>query len=181
MRYILLVMCFFSLSNAVEMYYDDGTAASVLIEAGSRGVWFHINDFFPYSSEVKLSSVEMWFFENSYYPWDTDQFRLEIWSGDESGPVTLLYSSTQTAIHNVPVLIDVSQENIIVNSDFWLTENTTFSVDGSPSPLMDGSPPAIPHSCGYTGWITDGDLLFRCSADEMSLEATSWGMLKVLF
>ncbi len=180
MKYVLLGLCLFSLVSATELFYDDGTPQ--WINYGGAAVWFHLEDFFPPACSVELTEVEMWFYHNSSYPWDTSEFNLEIWSGnDETFLEDLLYQSVETAVHYSPVLIDVSQENIVAESDFWIYENTEFSAGGWPSAASDGSPPIIPHSYGNEGWIITGDLLFRCFADELSIESTSWGELKTIF
>ena len=180
MKYVLVALCLFSLANAVELLYDDGTP--VWINYGGASVWFHLEDFVPPATTVQLTQVEMWFYHDSSYPWDTSEFYLEIWSGDnETFMVEQLYQSLQNAVHYSPVFIDVSQENLVTDLDFWIWENTEFSSSGCPSTILDASPPVVPHSCGNGGWITEGDLLIRCFADEMSLESTSWGELKTIF
>ena len=180
MKYFFVALCLFSMSNAVELFYDDGTFGGM--SNGLSGVWFHTEDFFSSASTIQLTGVEMWFYHHSSYPWDTAEFYLEIWSGDdESFLEEQLYQSLETAIHYSPVLVDVSQENITVGSDFWILENTELSAGGWPSAILDGSPPIIPHSYGNEGWIITGDMFFRCFADELSIESISWGALKTVF
>ncbi len=180
MKYFFVALCLFSITNAVELYYDDGTPQ--WLSYGNAAVWFYTEDFFPPASSVQITEVEMWFYHHSSFPWDTAEFYLEIWSGDdETFLEEQLYQSLETAIHYSPILIDVSLENIVAESDFWIFENTELSAGGCPSAILDGSPPVVPHSCGNEGWITEGDLLFRCFADEMSIESISWGALKTVF
>ncbi len=182
MLIVLLIVLGTAMDETVSMQYDDGSG--VWMTTGYAGVWFHSEDFIPAASDFQLESVELWFLHSSAYPWDTSQFKMEVWNSSGIGdPEVLLFQTLAAAQSYIPVEIELSQQSISPGEDFFLAVNTEFSSGGWPSLFMDATPPVIPHSSGWAGWITEGDLLVRCEVEieTESISPLSWAGLKTLF
>ena len=179
---ILMILLSTASDETVAMQYDDGTG--VWITTGYNSVWFHAGDFIEPISDFQIESTELWFIHSTSFPWDTSQFTMETWSSTGSGgPETLLFQTPAVAESYVPVVIDYSQQCIKPGEDFVLAVNPEFSAGGWPSLLMDATPPPVPHSSGWAGWFTEGDLLVRCVVEINSEEISplSWAGIKTLF
>jgi len=175
------------------LQYDDGVSHWIWPGVSYYGTWFDVTDFMPDASGFECESTEWWHYENPYNPWDTDQIVLELWSGDVSGPVTLLASDSVTALHNAPVYVNYPSA-LATGSDFWMVANTTvFSSVGAPHVLYDefDNWTGTAHSFYSQNW-SDWDPLvaggyeinafFRADGTlESTLQSDSWGAIKGLY
>jgi hypothetical protein len=168
------------------LQYDDGTAQWLTWGGTYRGVWFHVEDFLPYDTEV--DTLEYWFYHHSSYPWDVTSFYAELWSGDESGPVTQLFQESVSAAHNTVIYVEVDPP-INPGPDFWVIANTEMSSGGWPALLGDNTPnwTGYDHSFfsddffAWEPWLNSNDLFIRCGVNELGLVPVTWTELKALF
>ncbi len=174
------------------LQYDDGTPWWLTWGGLYRGTWFHTADFYPDPCDFMLGAAEFWFYHHSVYPWDTDEFIVEVWNGEQTGPEELLYDTTVTAAHMTGVIV-FPADSILTEPDFWLIENTELSAGGWPAILGDNTPGSADHSfysddfIVWEPWVLQGseanDYLIRAhgSPVDMALESRTWGGIKALF
>lgn len=166
--------------------YDDGSAYWLTWGGLYRGVWFDLEDFVPGAAGGELSALEFWFYHHSSYPWDATCFYAEVYSGDQSGPATLLASVSVPVSHMGPDYVCFDPP-LVVPSDFWVVMNTEMSLGGWPSILGDPSASAAPHSFfsdDFLAWEPwgIGDYFIRSHGEALlGLESTTWGAVKRLF
>ncbi|MBD3369982.1 hypothetical protein GF402_06440 [Candidatus Fermentibacteria bacterium] len=176
--------------TGLRLQYDDGTSWWLTWDGTYRGVWFNTEDFFGYPTSYHLGEGEFWFYHYGYpYVWDASAFYCEIYSGDQSGPVTELDHTSATATHNSPVYA-VHWPTIITDPNFWIIENTEMSSGGWPSTLGDNTPNSVDHSFysddfqTWEPWVIQGpganDLFIR-AIWRISLKERTWGSIKTLF
>lgn len=118
--------------------YDDGTAYWLTWNGVFRGTWYDLNDFGFSGSWYNVQS-QLWFYHHASYPWDTASFYCELYSGDESGPVSQLNQTSVTAAHYSPVYASYNPA-IFCPDNFWILVNTELSAGGWPALLSDDSP-----------------------------------------
>lgn len=174
------------------LQYDDGTARWLYSGVAYFGTWFDITDFLPGATEFECSSTEWWYYHHDDHPWDTDQIRVELWTGDATMPVTNLTSDDITALHYAAVIVNYATP-VSTGTDFWMIGNTTiYSAEGIPSQLYDETVnfTGIAHSFMSQDWILwdpvvpvscNVDALSRANGDFVALENESWGEIKGLF
>ncbi len=161
----------------VELVYHDGTPMWLSYSGMYQGTWFDVEDFVPGSTDFLIDYVELWFYHSTEQPWDTSDVYIEIWTGDESGPVSQLDQTMVTALHNTPTYVNYDPP-LEVGSDFCCIVNTELSAYGLPSLLVDGTPGE--HNLGGED---RGDYFISATGNttEEALEGLSWGELKTVF
>lgn len=174
------VVCF---AEDAGLAYHDGTPAWLSWGGTYRGTWFDIEDFIPGSSGFTVEWVDIWFFESPFFPWDSDQATVELWNGNQSGPVEFLASQPLTAQPEgtTRVYFDPPVET---GPDFWSIINTEQSSGGYPSLLSDGSPGEHSYfSDDYLIWeqYNQGEYFISVGNSCESLCRLSWGSLKTVF
>lgn len=175
------------------LQYDDGTVAWLTWGGEYRGTWFHLADFYPGFDDFVVDTLEFWFFHFPSYPWDTSSFFAALYSGDDAGPVTELFSTSAVAHHYMPCYVPVVPP-VEAGGDFWVLMGTGLSAGGWPSIVADGTPQAVAdHSffsddfIAWEPWIIQGphacDYFIRTHGDPVSetLECATWGSIKGLF
>lgn len=172
------------------LQYDNGTPNWVYWSGTYRGVWFNTEDFYPWPCFISVESIELWFYHHSSYPWDTSTTEIQLWTGNQSSPVSIIDAVEATAIHYAPIYVSMSPTPY-VPSNFWTIQSTVpYSTGGWPSPLLDAGEATgpvhsfyfdtdmmpIPMTLGgkYTNYF------FRISTST-SLERLTWGSLKTVF
>ena len=171
--------------NSDWLVYDDGTASWLTWGGMYRGVWFNVDDFFPGAAGASIYQSEFWFYHHSSYPWDTSDVYLEIWNGDNMGPVTQLDQTMVTAVHYAPVYATYTPP-LAAEQEFWALANTEMSAGGWPSTLGDGTPGTHSYSSDdfiiWEPWGVMGDFFVRIYVEPvMSLDNSTWGGLKTIF
>ena len=96
---LLTLMAFVS-SGETVLSYHDGTPKWFTWGGTYRGTWFHVEYFIPGTSDFLVEWVDLWFYQNLSNPWDTNQFFVELWNGDGSGPVEFLAREQATAFYS---------------------------------------------------------------------------------
>ena len=166
--------------------YCSGTPGWITWGGTYRGTWFHLEDFYPGVSETALSASEFWFYHHSSYPWDSSDAYIELWNGDENGPVLQLSQDILTAVHFAPVYV-YHEPPVEVPGDFWVLVNTEMSAGGWPSLLGDNSAQPVSHSffsddfIVWEPWFFGRNYFIAVLADVDAISTTSWGCLKTLF
>ena len=166
-----------------ELIYHDGTPQWISWGGMYRGTWFDVEDFIPGSSDFLVEWVDLWFYHASSHPWDTSQVLVELWNGDQGGPVEFLASEEATALGQGVTRV-YFEPPVETEPDFWCLLNTELSAGGWPALFVDGTPGE--HSYFSDGFIWEpmnlGDYFMSVGNElESSLQGTSWGALKVVF
>ncbi len=166
------------------LQYNNGTAQWFDWNGTCKAVWFDVQDFIPTADLGYIEQTEVWFYHKTEYPWDTSDVYIEIWNGNESGPVTQLDKTMATALHNMPTYVYYDPP-LEVGPDYWCIVNSELSGGGWPSILADYSL-GINHSFigDATAWeiYTWGEYFIAVYWDQLtSLNRTSWGQLKTIF
>ena len=176
-------------SDADELSYYDGTPWWITWGGVYRGTWFNTEDFYGYETSFLLEMNEQWFYHSSSYPWDTSDIYMEVWEGDQMGPVTQVDQTMVTAVHYGPSQVDYDPV-LDLPQNFWLAANTEMSAGGWPSILGDNTPNDVNHSffsddgIVWEPWIIQGptaDDYTMYASGEADLNGASWGSIKALY
>ena len=176
------------------LQYDDGSAYWVTWGGLYRGTWFDLEDFYPPGLDgYSVDYAEVWFYHLSTYPWDTSDFILEIWNGDDTGPVEKLDEQILEAYHYSPAYAYFTPP-CSTGVDFWVIESSELSSGGWPSLLGDGTENPVSHSFFsddfmlWEPWTiigsTASDYFIRVSGYPVfltALERMTWGLVKSSF
>ncbi|MCD4701025.1 MAG: hypothetical protein K8S24_04120 [Candidatus Aegiribacteria sp.] len=174
------------------LQYDDGTPFWIISGYSLYITWFDIEDFYPGALNFECDHTEWWFYHDASTPWDTDKIQTELWTWVDM-PVTMLNTTTITALHFSPVLVNYPTP-ISTTANFCMIANTTvYSAEGVPSVIFDesGNFTGEPHSFfgrsrtqmySAQSGRDDIDAFFRAEGNPMNaLENNSWGAIKYLF
>ena len=178
----LLILAFACLGGDVLSYHDSIPQGATWTGM-YRGTWFHVEDFVPGTSEFLVEWVDLWFHQYASNPWDTNQFFVELWNGDGTGPVEFLAREQATALLQPAVTRVYFDPPVETGPDFWCLLNTELSAGGWPSVLFDDTPSGHSFYSGILSWEQQfqGDYFFSVGNDTEALKHTSWGGLKVIF
>lgn len=166
-----------------ELCYHNGTPQWYVWGGVYRGTWFDLEDFFPGNEDFLVEWAEIWFFESSMNPWDTDQFTVELWNGDQNGPVEFLASEEGTAQGSGKTVINFVPP-VEAGENFWCIVNTELSAGGWPSILTDGVPTGHSFFSGDFAWepFDLGNYMMSVgNGNSASLSRMSWGAIKAVF
>lgn len=140
-----------------------------------------------------ITGMEFWFYHHASYPWDTSDFYAEFWSGESTGPSSILNSGLCTAVHYAPVTSDLYPDVPFWESETWGIVNTELSQGGWPSLLGDNTPNIADHSfysddfIVWEPWIVTGsttsDFFIRLheTYSQTSMASATWAGIKGLW
>lgn len=178
------------LSESEWITYTVESPVCICWEGIFRGTWYNIDDFYPGSDGWQIEQIAIWFDHSVSYPWDVSQLYAEIWTGDQSGPVSQFSQELTTAIDGGPTIVSYPS-SLVPGRDFWVIINTEFSSGGWPSNLGDTeSPMTESHSfnsddfVNWEPWLLEGDVSnYTIYVDVFSLacEPLTWAALKTVF
>lgn len=172
-------------TDADWLVYDQDSA-KYLNWSKYKGVWFNTEDFVAGSTGGTMLTVGTWFWNNGGdHDWDTDEFYLEIWSGDELMPDEMIVQKEGVAVHKDVCEVDFTDATVTVDNNFWVVVNCNhFSTGGWPSLLSDefGDVHSFASSDGST-WASYHDWHIRAYVELAtgSFENSTWGSIKATF